>query len=161
MHRWVLTAEPFKFTTRPRSTQRSIHQSTWFSKVHNSVELDVCLSEWDDARRVTYARDTLDRNRKFSEIKRSKMLKLIYNLRCGSNFAKRALLLDSSHQNSRPCFTKVGDFIGEFYQQIKILSPCHASSGKDRAIISMEHISLCTCIVISKCVDKVLPKCSC
>jgi len=48
------------------------------------------------------------------------MLKLVHNLQCHSNFAKRALLLDSSHQNSpkKPYFTKVGDFIGDFYQQI-------------------------------------------
>ena len=48
------------------------------------------------------------------------MLKLVHNLRCRSNFAKRVLLLGSSHQNSpkRPYFTKVGDFIGDFYQQM-------------------------------------------
>ena len=93
-----------------------VHQSVWFSKVHNSVKLDVRSSEWDDTHCVTYASDTLDRNRKFSEIKRSKMLKVVHNLRCCSNFAKRALLLDSFRQNNpkRPCFTKVGDFIGEF-----------------------------------------------
>ena len=116
---------------------QSLHQSAWFSKVHNSVKLDVCPSEWDDTRCVTYARDTLDRNRTFSEIKRSEMLKVVHNLQCRSNFAKRALLLDSSHQNSpkMPCFTKVGDFIEDFYQQIsQNLSPCHASSGKGWSI---------------------------
>ena len=116
----IAFAKPFKFTTQPRSTQHSVHQSVQFSKVHNSVKLDVRSSEWDNTRCVTYTWDTLDRNRKFSEIKRSKMLQLVDNLRCRSNFAKRAMLLDSSHQNSpkRPCFTKVGDFIGEFYQHI-------------------------------------------
>ena len=93
------TAKPFKFTTQPYSTQRDVHQSARFSKVHNSVKLDVRSSEWDDTRCVTYPWDTLDRNRKFSEIKRSKMLKLVHNLRCHSNFAKRALL-DSYRQNS-------------------------------------------------------------
>ena len=66
------------------------------------------------------------------------MLKLVHNLRCRSNFAKRILLFDSCRQNSpkRPYFTKVGDFIGDFYQQlVKNLSPCHASSVKGRAII--------------------------
>ena len=108
---WLLTAKPFKFTTHPHSMQRSMqHLSTWFSKVHNPVKLEVRSSEWDDTRCVTHAWDTLDRNRKFSEIKHSKMLKLMHNLRCCSNFTKKALLLDSSRQNSpkRPCFTKVG-----------------------------------------------------
>ena len=43
------------------------------TKVHNSVKLDVRSSEWDDTRCVTCAWDTVDRNRKFSEVKRSKM----------------------------------------------------------------------------------------
>ena len=94
-----------------------VHQSAWFSKVHiNSVKLDVRSLEWDDTCCVTCAWGTLDRNRKFSEIKHSKMLKLVRDLRCHSNFAKQALLLDSPRQNSpkRPYFTKVGDYIGDF-----------------------------------------------
>jgi len=116
LHAWVLTTKPFKFTTQPCSTQCTKHQSTWFWKVHNPVKLDVCSSEWDDTCCETYPWDTVDHNRKFSEIKCSKMLKLVHNLRCRSNFTKRALLLDSSCQNSpkRPCFTKVGDFTGDF-----------------------------------------------
>ena len=77
-----------------------VHQSACFSKVHNSVKLDVRSLEWDDTRCATYAWGTLDHNRKFSEIKCSKMLKLVHNLQCRSNFAERALLLDSSGQNS-------------------------------------------------------------
>ena len=73
-------------------------------------------SEWDHARCMTYAWDTLDRNRMFSEIERSKMLKLVHNLRCRINFAKTAVIGQNSLKS--PCFTKVGDFIGEFYQQI-------------------------------------------
>ena len=96
---------------QPCSMQRSVHQSAWFSKVHNCEKLYVRSSEWDDTRCVTYAGDTLDHNRKFSEIKRSKMFKLV------RNFAKRSLLLDSSRQNSpkRPCFMKVGDFTLETF----------------------------------------------
>jgi len=92
--------------TNRETIQVNLHQSAWFSKVYNFIKLDVRSLEimgW-------YSLCTLDRNRKFSEIKRSKMLKL----------AKGTLLLDSSRQNNpkRPYFTKVGDFIGDFYQQI-------------------------------------------
>ena len=147
LHPWVLPAKPFKFTTRPHSTQRSMHQSARFSKVHNSVKLDVRSSEWDDSHCVTHAWGTLDHNR---EIKRSKVLKLMHNLRCRSNFTKRVLLLDSSRQNSpkRPCLTKVGDFIGEFYQQINqnfVTLPSLLWKST-----FMEYISLCTCTVMQK-----------
>ena len=47
------------------------------TKVYNSVKLDVRSSEWDDTCCMTCAWDTVDRNRKFSEIKRSKMLQLV------------------------------------------------------------------------------------
>jgi len=110
LHIWVLTIQVNMLRA---SKLMHMHQSVWFSKVHNSVKLDVRSLEWDDTHCVTYAWGALDRNRKFSEIKRSKMLKLMHNLQCHSNFAKRALYLDSSHQNSpkRPYFTKVGRWL--------------------------------------------------
>jgi len=113
LHPWVLTAKPFKLTTQLRSTQHSVHQSVRFSKVHNSVKLDVRSSKGDDTR--CDARGTIDRNRKFSEIKRSKLLKLVHNLQCIAVISQKG-----------PCYwiplakivLKVGDFIGDFYQQI-------------------------------------------
>ena len=41
-------------TATQYAAQHSMHQSMWFSKVHNSVKLDVRLSEWDDTCYVTY-----------------------------------------------------------------------------------------------------------
>ena len=146
LHQWVLTAKPFKFTT---AAQHAVCIN--FSKVRNSVKLDVCSSEWDDTRCVTYAWDALDHNRKFSEIKRFKMLKLVHNLQCRSNFTKRVLLLDSSRQNSpkRRCFTKIGDYWRLLStNQNFVASPCLL--GKGRAIIFMKHISLCTYTVMQK-----------
>ena len=61
----VLTAKPFKFT----NALLVAHKYGEMRK--NSVKRDVRSSEWDDTCCVTYAWDTLDRNRKFSEIKRS------------------------------------------------------------------------------------------
>ena len=74
LHPWILTAKPFKFTTQPCSNVQqcaamcSVHQSPWFSKVHNSVKLDMRSSEWDDTRCVTCAWDTVDRNRRFLKL---------------------------------------------------------------------------------------------
>ena len=89
----------FSKVTNPKTIQvhhaHSVHQSTRRS-LHNSVKLDVHSLGWNDTRCVTYAWHTLDCNRKFSEIKHSKMLKLVHNLQCRS---------------------KVGDFIGDFINQ--------------------------------------------
>ena len=126
-----------------------VHQSAWFSKVHNSVKLDVRSLEWDDTRCVTYAWGALDHNRKFSEIKCSKMLKLVHNLQCRSNFAERALLLDSSGQNSP--ISQRGDFIGDFYQQISqnfVTLP--RLLWKRQSYHFMEYISLSTYTVKQK-----------
>ena len=79
---------------------------------------------------MTCAWDTLDHNR-FSEIKRSNSLKLVHHLWCRSNFAKRALLLDFSHQSS-PKETFIN-------KQVKIVTlPCLLWK------IFMEYIILCT-----------------
>ena len=92
-----------------------VHRYEEMRKAHNS---DVCSLEWDDTCCVTYMDEILGHN---TEIKHSKMLKLMRNLQCRSNFTKISLL-DSSHQNSprRPCFTKC-------YQQISqnsVALPC-------------------------------------
>ena len=99
------TAKPFKVTNPINTSQ---HEAASWScsiahigahthaykyeetrKAHNFVQLDMRSSEWGNTCCVTYAWDSLDRNRK---IKHSKMLKLMHNLRCSSNFAKRALI---------------------------------------------------------------------
>ena len=78
-------------------------------------------------------------NRKFSEIKCSKMLKLMHNLWCRSNFAKRAVLLDSK--------IALEDFHKCRWLHWRLLSTnksefCRfASCGKGRAIIFIEYIS--------------------
>ena len=46
---------------------------------------------------------------------------------------------------------KVGDFIGDYYQQIsQNLLSGYVSSEKGRAIIFIEYISLCTYTVMQK-----------
>ena len=79
----------------------------------------------------------------FSEIKRSKMLKLMHNLRCCSNFAKRCCYWIPLAKITLEG-PKVGDFIGDFYQQTSqnfVTLPC----GKGRPIIFMEYISHVHC----------------
>ena len=73
------------------------------------------------------------------------MLKLVHNLRCRSNFAKRVLLLGSSHQNSpkRPYFTKVGDFIGDLILSTN-KSTFYRLAAPPLEKHFMEYISLCT-----------------